>query len=253
MHKAAILLFVAIGTVLLLPSTNAYAQSNLQILACDPQVPSSITIKQPSSDSLINQSTIEIAGEVFRANQIEIYVNNAYGGVIPLSFGATEFSAPVTIGAGTQTIRLVAVDLCQVGNTEASVVLTYVPNVSPSTGASTETTAGDVAGTPKDPIQAQPGFIQKYILPLATSIQNSLDLTTTQDDTANNRVAAIVRPILFLTGVGLIAGAYNIGLTGAVFRPRFNIRMRLDPLKVTALKFGIAGLGVIAIVAMMIG
>lgn len=252
MHKAAILLFIAIATVLL-PSTNAYAQSNLQILACDPEVPSSITIRQPSSDSLVNQSKVEIAGEVFRANQIEIYVNNTYGGVIPLSFGATEFSAPVSISAGTQTIRLVAIDSCQAGNGEASVVLTYVPNVTPSTGASTETTIGDVAGTPIDPIQAQPGFIQKYILPLTTSIKNSLDVTTTQDDTANNRIAAIVRPILLLIGVGLIAVAYNIGLAGAVFRPRFNIRMRLDPLKVSALKFGIAGLGVIAIIAMMIG
>lgn len=252
MHRA-ILLFVAVGTVSLLLSTNVHAQSKLQILACDPQVPSSIAITQPSSDSLVNQSAVEVTGTVFRASQIEIYVNNAFGGVIPLSFGATDFSTPVSIGAGTQTIRLVAIDSCQAGNGEASVVLTYLPNVTPSTGASTDTIVGDATGMPKNLNRTQPSFIQKYILPIATSLQSGLDLKMTQDDAANNRIAAIIRPILLLAGIGLIATAYNIGLDRTAVRPRFNMRMRLAPLKITALKFGLVALGVIAIVAMMVG
>jgi len=250
MFKKTIPLLIAMSIALLLPSIDAHAQSNLQVLVCNPDIPSSISILQPLSDSVVNKPTVEIAGSVFRANQIEIYVNNAYSGTIPLSFDTTAFHAIVNVNPGTQTIRLVAIDICQAGNSEASAVLTYQENTTPSTGSTTETTVGGVKDTPQNQPQTKPSLIEQYVLPPILSIADGLDLTPRSDGTPNNSVPSTLRLALLITGIGLIAGAYNIGLAGTVFRPRFNIRTKLTPAKLTTLKLGIAGLGLIALIIM---
>lgn len=237
---------------LLLPSTATRAQSTLQVLVCNSDETSSIRILEPLSDSLGNKPTIEITGEVFRANQIEVYVNDTYSGVVPLSYGATDFRTSVNVNPGTQTIQLVAVDICQVGNSAASVVLTYQPDVAPSTGSSTETNVdGVINNSAQGPRPQQQSFLEQYVLPPLVNIAGGLDLTEINNTAdRSEHTPDVIRLALLLTGIGFIAGAYNIGLTGAVFRPRFNIRTKLSSRAVASVRIGVAGLGIIAIIIM---
>ncbi len=148
-NKVYHLFVIAIATAfsVLMVSTviygHAVAQTTVGATVCTEG--SSITLNEPKSDSVLTSPTVPVSGTVKQASQIEVYVDDAFDGVIPLDMGQTSFSGTVQIGSGTHTITVVALDMCSGPNDTASAVVTFTPPPQkPSTGAETPTTAGGV-------------------------------------------------------------------------------------------------------------
>lgn len=107
---------------------------------------STVTIANPVSDSTVSEGLIILSGAVTQANQIEVYIDDAFDSTIPLTIGQTEYSSSIQIPTGTHTIRVEAVDSCGGTNATASSVVTFTPPPSqPSVGGDTPT---EVSGAP---------------------------------------------------------------------------------------------------------
>lgn len=107
---------------------------------------STVTIATPISDSTVSEGSIVLSGAVTQANQIEVYIDDAFDSTIPLTIGQTEYSSSIQIPTGTHTVRVEAVDSCGGTNATASSVVTFTPPPSqPSVGGDTPT---EVSGAP---------------------------------------------------------------------------------------------------------
>lgn len=125
----------------------ANGSSSIEAMLCETS--SAVSITSPVSDSVVTTSTIPLAGGVSQANQLEVYIDNVFDHVIPLTPTQTSFIGSVHLTAGTHTIKVVAIDACAGTNGTAQVVVTYQPpeeETTPtgSSGAETPTTAGGV-------------------------------------------------------------------------------------------------------------
>lgn len=135
----------------------AYAQqTTVAATVCQPT--SAVTIAQPVSDSTVTETAVELSGSVIQANQIEVYIDDAFDHTIPLGIGQTSFSGVVQVTQGTHTIKLIAINICPGSNGEASSVVTYTPP--PSTGGEGVTPEP----TPEEEAQ-EPVSSEKDILP----------------------------------------------------------------------------------------
>jgi hypothetical protein len=130
---------------LVLPTIASAQSTTVGAVICRSQ--SSITMAQPSSDSTVSDIPVTLSGSVDQASQIEVYVDDVFNDVIPLSTGQSSFSGSVSLTSGTHTIKVVAINVCPGPNGTASSVVTYAPPTeTPLTGTSTPTTVGDAAG-----------------------------------------------------------------------------------------------------------
>jgi len=112
------------------------------------QADSVVSLTQPVSDSTVTDPTVPLAGSVTQANQIEVYVDDVFDSIIPLTMGQTNFTGSVRITQGTHTIKVVAINICPGANGSASSVVTYEPppEPTPSTGGETPTEVGSEGG-----------------------------------------------------------------------------------------------------------
>lgn len=123
------------------------------------QSTSQISLAQPVSDSTVTQPTVPLAGAVAQANQIEIYIDDVFDSVIPLTIGQTNFTGSVELSQGTHTIKVVAINICPGPNGSASSVVTYSspPDTTPSNGQTTQTTVSEPS---KEAVSTQGGEIK---------------------------------------------------------------------------------------------
>jgi hypothetical protein len=193
------LIFVAV----ILPGSNVGATSNLQAIICR-QTPATLTITRPQSDSVVNDHAITLSGSVWQASQLEIYVDDAFSGVESLSSNTTSYTTTVQLSPGTHTIKVVAIDICQVGNGTASIVLTYQPISTPSTGGQVATkVAGAVTGL--EPVSASQGTIfQRLVVAPITSLGESLNLVTHDAGNPASNYTNVDRFAIILLGILLI-------------------------------------------------
>lgn len=127
--------------VMLMPAT-AGAQE-VQAVIC--KEPAQLSLAQPMNDSVVRDAAVPLSGTVRQATQLEVYVDTVLDKIIPIGAADTTFSTTVQLPEGTHTIRVVAVDICQIGNGEASAVVTYQPLVTQeSSGATVPTTISGV-------------------------------------------------------------------------------------------------------------
>lgn len=112
------------------------------------QAQSSISLTQPVSDSTVTTPGVAVGGTVSQSNQIEVYIDDVFDSIIPLTIGQTSFAGSVQIAQGTHTIKVVAINLCPGANGTASSVVTYEPppDTTPSTGGETPTNVGSESG-----------------------------------------------------------------------------------------------------------
>ncbi len=112
---------------------------------------SAVTLTQPVSDSTVTEATVPLAGSVTQANQIEVYIDDVFDSVIPLTLGQSTFTGSAQIVQGTHTIKVVAIDICSGVNGTFSSIVTYEPppDTVPSTGGETPT---DVGGGDNDTV-----------------------------------------------------------------------------------------------------
>ncbi|OGL28089.1 hypothetical protein A3C39_01455 [Candidatus Saccharibacteria bacterium RIFCSPHIGHO2_02_FULL_46_12] len=141
--KRVIALAILLGgfTVSVLSHHDASAQASTAVNAIICSDGASITLTSPISDSIVTDPVIAIAGQSVQASQIEVYVNDQLDSIMSIPVGETAFSGTVTLVAGTSTVKVVAVDVCQLQNDQASSVVTFnpPPDSSGSTGGETQT------------------------------------------------------------------------------------------------------------------
>lgn len=141
--KRAAFAFVA-TLALILPvvfGKAVYAQAGTGVSAVICNSGATITLAQPVSDSIVTDPNITISGQSTQASQVEIYVNDQLDGITSIPLGQSTFSATTTLSNGTSTIKVVAIDVCQMQNGEASSVVTFnpPPNSSGSNGGNAQT------------------------------------------------------------------------------------------------------------------
>ena len=79
-----------------------------------------VTLQQPISDSIVTSPIVTISGQATQASQVEVYVNDQLDSISSIPVGQSAFSATTTVSNGTSTIKVVAVDVCQLQNGQAS-------------------------------------------------------------------------------------------------------------------------------------
>lgn len=129
---------LVVGGAMIVPPARA---QNSMIGATVCQGSSTVSLAQPVSDSTVAQATVPLAGAVAQANQIEVYVDDVFDSVIPLTMGQVSFAGSVQLSPGTHTIKVVAISICPGASGSASSVVTYElpPDTTPSTGEETST------------------------------------------------------------------------------------------------------------------
>jgi len=235
-----------------LPTSAVSAESNLAAVICDPNQSAVLTVERPQSDSVVNTSQIELSGTVAQASQLEIYVDDAYSGVVPLSYNDTTYTTTVAIAVGTHTIKVVAVDVCQVGNATASVVVTYENNTPASTGSQVPT---NVDGTPvagKEVTPSRNPLEQFVILPLL-GVAQSLDLIAYDSTDGRINNANVIRFFVIVGALLLMFYAAPISRRLLWLAKRMQLHVKATAAhqrKVKRVIIGI-GLGIIIVVFMI--
>lgn len=84
---------------------------------------------------------LELSGVVQDISQIQVYVDNVFSVTVPLSAGATSFSASLVVPAGTHTLKLVGISPFADVSPEATASVTYTPPHTP-TDNSGDTSSG---------------------------------------------------------------------------------------------------------------
>lgn len=184
----------------------AHAQQNIHAIVCADSA--SLQIDQPLSDSVVAAPDVTISGSVGQSNQLEVYMDGQLDSVVPLPSGSTTFEAVARLAPGTHTIKLEAIDACQVKNATASIVMTYQPAVTASTGSTTPTQveAGVViGGTPPSSPEAsvQNPIVRLFVEPLRNAA-DALDLIPPADAVPSAGLPQPVRLVLVAGGAAVI-------------------------------------------------
>ncbi len=138
---AKVCLIAAIAGLAVVPAVRAQEVkgSQIKVYVCPTAVQSSITITRPASDSVVNQPKVKVTGTVESISQIDFYIDDAYNNTLAVGGGDKTYESELSLVPGTHTIKLVAWDSCAQVAHEASIVITYQPEVAPSPGAATDT------------------------------------------------------------------------------------------------------------------
>jgi hypothetical protein len=193
-------LVLMLGSVWL-TATNASAVSNIDAVICRSNQGSTLTVSRPQSDSVINVSKVELTGTVSQSSQLEIYVDGAFSGVEPLTMGVESYTTTVDVAPGAHTIKLVAIDICQISSADASVVLTYQPVSSPSAGRQVSTTVGDEVTGMEAVSSPQGSLIERFALLPLIKVGESLNLITRDVSGTKNSYTNITRFLVILAGI----------------------------------------------------
>ncbi|HET8884465.1 MAG TPA: hypothetical protein VFM68_03265 [Candidatus Saccharimonadales bacterium] len=253
--------------VLFVPAPIALAQSNIDVTVCDGITPATLTASLPQSDSVVTQPMVTLSGSVSQSNQLEVYVNNAFNGVEPLSARDTSYSTSVQLTAGTQTVKLIAVDTCQVGNAMASVVLTYQPVApEPSTGGDVVTEVpGGVVIEPVDTVTSEDAqsidasshpiqsVLEQFVVPPLVAVGEALDLTTPDVAQTTNSISSMNRFAMLIGGILLIIFASRLSMVALAVATQFHVSTAVAaPLQQTSrIIITMIGAALIALVFML--
>jgi hypothetical protein len=163
--------------------TYSSAQSTIVTRICNDVDGATITITSPVSDSLINESTVTVTGSVTQSNQLEVFVDDAFNGVVSLDSSVSSYSTLIQLPIGTHKITITAVDACQVKNASQSIVVTYQSAQAPSTGSEVPTgiSDGDVIGSPQSVSNSAADktpdtVFERFITPVFNNVVDALDL-----------------------------------------------------------------------------
>lgn len=244
--------FVIVAAAIV-PAQMAGAESNLAAIICDPSRPASLTVVRPQSDSVVTSADIELSGDVTQASQLEIYVDDAYSGVVPLSYNDNHFSTTVSIGLGTHTIKVVAVDVCQVGNATASVVVTYQKVASASNGNQVPTNVDGSSITGQEAMVNRNPLEQFVLLPLLGAA-HSLDLIA-YDSAATGNIDAtnVLRFLIISAALLLLFYSKRLARRGVLLMKHFKLIPSVTAARRRYLRKVIlaVGIGVIILVFMV--
>ncbi len=125
-------------------------------VVCGADAPgASVEISEPLNDSVVNQSVITLRGIVGFSSQVEVFIDGNRDQTLAIGASQTSFNTTVSLTEGSNTIELVANDICNAKNARDSVAITFQPMTQPSNGVSTPTVVEQANGA--EPNGAVPG------------------------------------------------------------------------------------------------
>lgn len=207
-HKntvAAISVLLCAGTINFGAQNIVSAQQNIHAIICTNGA--SLHIERPSGDSVITTSSATLSGTVGQANQLEVYVDDQLDSIVSLPVGATTFQATVQLAPGTRTIKIVAIDTCQSKNATASIVMTYQPAVTASTGSATPTQIEGgvvIGGAPASTEVSTQNPIERIVTGPLRNVADVLDLIPTTAVASPAGISQPVRLALVASGAALV-------------------------------------------------
>lgn len=105
---------------------------------CDSTSGPALSISAPLSDSVVGTAQVHLQGTALRTTQIDISLNGAYSSSLAIE-PSGQIDTVLTLFAGTNTILLQAYYSCNQTASTESIVVTYEPAATPSTGSTTTT------------------------------------------------------------------------------------------------------------------
>lgn len=165
----------------------------------------SISITQPTDDSVVNQAITTFRGAVNDTSQIVVEIDGNYVSTVAIGSNQTAFATDISLSEGTHTIVMTANDICGVHDASASIVITYQPIVEPSSGAMTPTVVDsqlEHANKPEEQIAPNDITHQLQQIPV---IGSAVDMV-------QNFVAATGLESTVSTG-NVVVGVSRVGLT----------------------------------------
>jgi hypothetical protein len=132
----------------------------------------SISIDQPTDDSVVNQAVTTFRGTINNTSQIVVEIDGDYVSTVAIGSNQTTFATDLSLSQGTHTIVMTANDICGVHDAKGSIVITYQPSVEPSSGGTTPTQVDQQPDTPvkaDNPITDKDIFHQILQLPVIGS------------------------------------------------------------------------------------
>ena len=99
-----------------------------------------VQITQPANDSVVEQSTITLRGDVNNTAQVEVLIDGQQDSTVAIGSSQPTFVVDLTLSEGTHTIKVQANDICGGQGDDDSIVVTFQPQTEPSTGGTTPTT-----------------------------------------------------------------------------------------------------------------
>jgi hypothetical protein len=243
-----LLYLVGAGLAVIATASPVSAAPNLQAIVCR-DTPASLTITRPQSDSVINESRVTLSGDVTQSSQLEIYVDDAFNSVESLPSGTTNYTTTIQLSPGTHTVKIVAIDSCQVANAASSIVLTYQPISTPSVGGQVSTSvAGAVTGLEEVSTSQGSVFERFVVLPLVTAGE-SLNLVTHSPASLENDFSNTIRFSLIVIGLLLVGFSQQLQALVLLIVERMNFTSAIvEAVRISGRKATI-GLGL----AMIIG
>lgn len=221
--------------MLFTPSHDAAAQSNVQVVICRETQPATLSVVSPKSDSVVSAATLVISGGVSQSHQLEVYVDGAFNSIESLPSGTSTYTTSIQLSTGTHTIKLVAVDACQVGNAAVELVVTYQPVSSPSNGNQVPTVVQGVSDV-KEVAAVSSSPINTFIIAPTLAMSKAVDLVPKDAESFKESPANVIRfsaltaasALIFLSGYltsGVLAASTPLHLTG-LSTPLAQVRIR---------------------------
>lgn len=211
------------------------AITQVSALVCGSDSHASLVMAQPKSDSVVSSPTVTVSGSVTQTSQINTTLDGAYDQTVALAAGQSTFSLTMTLGPGTHTIAVTALDMCAQHNATTQLVVTYQPATQDASAipqSSATVAAGGVTVEPQgttNPLVAQsppPSQIGEVF----AAIGGSLDIGQTTTGTPLQQGARIALvsaglalavfgvTVPFLGQIQLLVGGKQLAVAGPVPR-----------------------------------
>lgn len=129
------------------------ADTAIGVSICGQSLPATtISINEPVTDSVVNQSPVTVRGTISNTSQVEVDVDNQYSTTLAIGSNQTTFETDIALSQGTHTISVIANAICGGQDATNSIVLTYAPAVGePTNGTTTPTQIDQHAVGETDP------------------------------------------------------------------------------------------------------
>lgn len=167
----------------------------------------SISITQPTDDSVVNQAVTTFRGTVNNTSQVVVEIDGNYVSTVAIGSNQTDFASDISLSEGTHTIVMTAGDICGVHDASDSIVITYQPAVAPSNGGTTPTEVDQQSGTEAkagNDILQQNVYQQIQQLPVVGSAVSMVD-----------NFAVATGLVSTVSAGNIVVGVSRVGLTVA--------------------------------------
>jgi len=237
-------LFVSLGVLSL--SHSVTAQSNVQVVICRDTQPVTLSVASPKSDSVVSAPALVVLGTVSQSHQLEVYVDGAFNSIESLPPDASTYTTSIQLSPGTHTVKLVAVDACQVGNAAVELIVTYQPVSAPSTGNQVPTVVQGMTNVKEVAVVAS-NPIDTFIMAPTLAVGKAVDLVPADAKSFKERPANIVRFSTLVTASVLIlfSGSLASGLIAA--GSQLHLAQVSTPLMQSRTRWLLRGVGVTVI------